>query len=364
MFNRRILLAAFTLSLAVPAVQAAEAPIRFYNWSDYIGPDTLKNFEKDSGVAVQYDVFDTNEMLEAKLLSGHSGYDLVVPSSQFLPKQIRAGAYQPLQRELLTNWKHLDPRLMARLEEADPGNKYAVPYMWGTLGIGYNVEKIRAALGENAPVDSWALVFDPANLAKLKGCGVAMLDAPVKIIPQAMHYMGMNPNSSNPEDYKKASALLQKLRPSVTYFSSSKYTTDLANGDICVAIGYSGDVMQAQSRAKDAGKNVDIRYVIPKEGANLWFDMIAIPKDSTNAKNAHALINYLLRPEVIAPVSDYVGYANPNKDATALLSPEVRDNPGIYPSDEVISKLFVSADLPAAIQRVITREWTRIKSGK
>ncbi|PTQ69377.1 MULTISPECIES: polyamine ABC transporter substrate-binding protein [unclassified Pseudomonas] len=360
----RTLLGAFCALAILPATQAAEQPIRFYNWSDYIGPDTLKNFEKDGGAPVQYDVFDTNEMLEAKLLSGHSGYDLVVPSSQFLPKQIRAGAYQPLQRELLPNWKHLDPRLMARLEAADPGNKYAVPYMWGTLGIGYNVEKIRAALGADAPVDSWALVFDPANLAKLKGCGVAFLDAPVKIIPQAMHYMGMDPNSSNPEDYKKASALLQKLRPSVTYFSSSKYTADLANGDICVAIGYSGDVMQAQTRAKEAGKNIDIRYVIPKEGANLWFDMIAIPKDSTNPAGAHALINYLLRPEVIAPVSDYVGYANPNKDATALLSPEVRDNPGIYPSDAVIAKLFVSADLPPAIQRVITREWSRIKSGQ
>lgn len=362
--HHRILLVSCITLLACATAQADDKLVRFYNWSDYIGPETLKDFQKDSGINVQYDVFDTNEMLEAKLLSGHSGYDLVVPSSQFLPKQIKAGVYQPLDRSKLTNWKHLDPRLMQRLEAADPGNKYAVPYMWGTVGIGYNYDKVRAALGDNAPLDSWDLVFKPENLAKLHGCGVAFLDAPVKIIPQAMHYLGLDPNSHNPDDYKKASALLQKLAPSVTYFHSSRYPTDLANGDICVAIGYSGDVMQAQSRAKDAGKKIDIRYVIPKEGANLWFDMLAIPSDSSNPTGALALINYLLQPQVIAPVSNYVGYANPNKDATTLLDPKVRDNPGIYPDDAVINKLFVSADLPLNIQRVITREWTRIKTGQ
>jgi len=358
------LVAALCATVIMPMAQAADQQLRMYNWSDYIGPDTLKNFEKQSSIKVQYDVFDTNEMLDAKLLSGHSGYDLVVPSSQFLSRQIRAGAFQPLQRNLLSNWNHLDPRLMKRIEAADPGNRYAVPYMWGTVGIGYNEEKIRAVLGKDAPVDSWAMVFDPKNLAKLKSCGVAFLDAPVKIIPQALLYLGLDPNSENPADYAKATALLQKLQPSVTYFHSSRYTTDLANGDICVAIGYSGDVMQAQSRAKEAGKNMDIRYSIPKEGANLWFDMVAIPKDASNVANAHALINYLLLPEVIAPISDYVGYANPNKDATAFMDPKVSGNPGIYPSDEVISHLFVSADLPEKIQRLITRDWNRIKSGQ
>ena len=363
--RKRVLFAStLTLLACATAAQADDKLVRFYNWSDYMGPDTLKNFEKDSGIKVQYDVFDTNEMLEAKLLSGHSGYDLVVPSSQFLTKQINAGVYQKLDRAQLPNWKHLDPRLMKRLEAADPGNQYAVPYMWGTVGIGYNVDKVRAALGDNAPLDSWDLIFKPENLAKLHGCGVAFLDAPVKIIPQALHYLGLNPNSSNPDDYTKASALLQKLAPSITYFNSSKYTTDLANGDICVAVGYSGDVMQAQTRAQEAGKKIDVRYVIPKEGANLWFDMLAIPRDSKNSKGAHELVNYLLRPEVIAPVSDYVGYANPNPDATPLLDPKVRDNPGIYPSDAVIEKLYVSADLPPKIQRVITREWTRIKTGQ
>ncbi|GBL56088.1 ABC transporter substrate-binding protein [Pseudomonas citronellolis] len=361
--RHRVLLASLSL-LACAVAQADDKLVRFYNWSDYMGPDTLKDFQKDSGIKVQYDVFDTNEMLEAKLLSGHSGYDLVVPSSQFLTKQIKAGVYQPLDRSKLPNWKHLDPRLMQRLEAADPGNKYAVPYMWGTVGIGYNADKVKAALGADAPVDSWDLVFKPQNLAKLHDCGVAFLDAPVKIIPQALHYLGLAPNSHNPDDYRKASALLQKLAPSVTYFHSSRYPTDLANGDICVAIGYSGDVMQAQSRAKEAGKHIDIRYVIPREGANLWFDMLAIPRDAQNPAGALALVNYLLQPQVIAPVSDYVGYANPNKDATALLDPKVRDNPGIYPSDAVIDKLFVSADLPPNIQRVITREWTRIKTGQ
>ncbi|MCL6692938.1 polyamine ABC transporter substrate-binding protein [Pseudomonas sp. R3.Fl] len=361
--RHRVLLASLSL-LACAVAQADDKLVRFYNWSDYMGPDTLKDFQKDSGIKVQYDVFDTNEMLEAKLLSGHSGYDLVVPSSQFLTKQIKAGVYQPLDRSKLPNWNHLDPRLMQRLEAADPGNKYAVPYMWGTVGIGYNADKVKAALGADAPVDSWDLVFKPQNLAKLHDCGVAFLDAPVKIIPQALHYLGLDPNSHNPDDYRKASALLQKLAPSVTYFHSSRYPTDLANGDICVAIGYSGDVMQAQSRAKEAGKHIDIRYVIPREGANLWFDMLAIPRDAQNPAGALALVNYLLQPQVIAPVSDYVGYANPNKDATALLDPKVRDNPGIYPSDAVIDKLFVSADLPPNIQRVITREWTRIKTGQ
>ena len=361
--RHRVLLASLSL-LACAIAQADDKLVRFYNWSDYMGPDTLKDFQKDSGIKVQYDVFDTNEMLEAKLLSGHSGYDLVVPSSQFLTKQIKAGVYQPLDRSKLPNWNHLDPRLMQRLEAADPGNKYAVPYMWGTVGIGYNADKVKAALGADAPVDSWDLVFKPQNLAKLHDCGVAFLDAPVKIIPQALHYLGLDPNSHNPDDYRKASALLQKLAPSVTYFHSSRYPTDLANGDICVAIGYSGDVMQAQSRAKEAGKHIDIRYVIPREGANLWFDMLAIPRDAQNPAGALALVTYLLQPQVIAPVSDYVGYANPNKDATALLDPKVRDNPGIYPSDAVIDKLFVSADLPPNIQRVITREWTRIKTGQ
>ena len=356
-------IAAFGLSVCLSA-QADDKLVRFYNWSDYMGPDTLKAFQQQSGIKVQYDVFDTNEMLEAKLLSGHSGYDLVVPSSQFLTKQIKAGIYQPLDRAKLPNWQHLDPRLMQRLEAADPGNRFAVPYMWGTVGIGYNVDKVKAALGDNAPVDSWDLVFKPENLAKLHSCGVAFLDAPVKIIPQALHYLGLDPNSTNPDDYRKASDLLQKLAPSVTYFHSSRYTTDLANGDICVAIGYSGDVMQAQSKAKEAGKPINIQYSIPKKGANLWFDMLAIPRDAQNPAGALALIDYLLRPEVIAPVSDYVGYANPNKDATPLLDAKVRDNPGIYPSDAVIEKLFVSGDLPPKIQRVITREWTRIKTGQ
>lgn len=356
--------AGLCLTALLPVAQGAAPVVKMYNWSDYIGPDTLKNFEKDSNIKVQYDIFDSNEMLEAKLLSGHSGYDLVVPSSQFLSKQIRAGAYQPLQREHLNNWKHLDPRLMKLLEAADPGNRYAVPYMWGTVGIGYNEEKVRAVLGKDVVLDSWSMVFDPANLEKLKSCAVGFLDAPLKIIPQTMLYLGLDPNSVKPDDYKKASALLMTLRPSVTYFNSSKYIADLANGDICVAIGYSGDVMQAQTRASEAGKAIDIRFLNPKEGVNLWFDMLAIPKDASNAANAHALINYFLRPEVIAPVSDYTGYANPNKDATALMDPKVSGNPSIYPSDEVISHTFVSADLPDPIQRLITREWNRIKSGQ
>ncbi len=217
--------------------------LHVYNWNDYIAEDTIANFEKESGIKVVYDVYDSNETLEAKLLAGRSGYDVVVPSNSFLAKQIKAGVYQPLDRSKLPNYQNLDPQLMKTLEVSDPGNQYAIPYLWGTIGIGYNPAKVKAALGDNAPVDSWDLLFKPENLAKLKGCGVALLDAPQKVFAQTLHYLGLDPNSQKPEDYRKASALLQQLKPSVTYFSSSKYITDLANGDVCVAMGYSGDVM-------------------------------------------------------------------------------------------------------------------------
>jgi putrescine transport system substrate-binding protein len=357
------LFAALCCVAVVPMLQAADAVVKVYNWSDYIGPDTLKNFEKDSAIKVQYDIFDTNEMLEAKLLSGHSGYDVVVPSSQFLSKQIRAGAYQPLQRGLLDNWKHLDPRLMQRLQAADPGNQYAVPYMWGTVGIGYNEEKVRAVLGKDAVLDSWSMVFDPQNLAKLKSCGVAFLDAPVKIIPQALLYLGLDPNSVKPDDYKQASKLLMTLRPSVTYFNSSKYTADLANGDICVAVGFSGDILQAENRAKEAKNGVDIGYAIPREGAAIWFDMVAMPTDAPDEKAGYAFMNYLLRPDVMAGISNYVHYANGNEQADGLIDPAIKSDTKVYPSPEMMGKLFALEAMPLNIDRIRTRVWNKIRTG-
>lgn len=349
------------LTLAVSA-QAA-GTVHIYNWSDYIGETTLADFQKETGIKPVYDVFDSNETLEGKLLAGRTGYDVVVPSNHFLGKQIKAGAFQKLDKSQLPNYSNLDPALLKRLEQNDPGNLYAVPYLWGTNGIGYNVDKVKAVLGVDK-IDSWAAVFEPENIKKLQSCGVAFLDSADEMMPTVLNYMGLNANSTNPDDYKNAEAKLLAVRPYVTYFHSSKYIADLANGDICVAIGFSGDIFQAKNRAEEAKKGVNIAYSIPKEGGALWFDMLAIPKDSANVKQAHAFINYLLKPEVIAQVSDYVGYANPNPASDKLMDQDIRSDESVYPPQEVLEKTYVSIELPPNIQRLMTRSWTKVKSGK
>lgn len=358
---RKALVAGAGLTLAL-GVQAAPT-VHLYNWSDYIGPNTLADFEQATGIKPVQDVFDSNETLEGKLLAGRTGYDVVVPSNHFLGKQIKAGAFMKLDRALLSNYANLDPALMKRLEKNDPGNQYAVPYLWGTNGIGYNVEKVKAALGVDT-IDSWAVLFEPENMKKLSQCGVAFLDSADEMLPAVLNYLGLDPNSTNPKDYQKAEQKLLAVRPYVTYFHSSKYITDLANGDICVAAGFSGDVFQAKARAEEAKKGVELAYAIPKEGGNLWFDVLAIPKDAKNAKEAHALIDYLLKPEVIAQVSDYVGYANPNLKAGALMDQGVYKDPAVYPSQAVLDRMFVNAELPPKVQRLMTRSWTKVKSGK
>ena len=361
-FLRKTLIAtAATLGLA-GTVQAAPT-VHIYNWTDYIGETTLADFKKATGINTGYDVFDSNETLEGKLLAGRTGYDVVVPSNHFLGKQIKAGAFQKLDRKQLPNWQNLDPALLKQLEKNDPGNQYSVPYLWGTNGIGYNVEKIKQVLGVDH-IDSWAAVFEPENMKKLSACGVAFLDSPDEMIPAMLNYLGLDPNSTNLDDYKKAEEKLLAVRPYVTYFHSSKYIGDLANGDICVATGFSGDILQAADRADEAGKGVEIVYSIPKEGANLWFDMLAVPVDAKNVTEAHAFINYLLDPEVIAKVSDYVGYANPNVKAGEFMDPEVRNDESVYPPQAVLDNLFVSSELPANVQRAMTRSWTKVKSGK
>ena len=349
------------LSLAFSA-QAADT-VHIYNWSDYIGESTLADFEAATGIKPIYDVFDSNETLEGKLLAGRTGYDVVVPSNHFLGKQIKAGAFQKLDKSQLPNYSNLDPVLLKRLEKNDPGNQYAVPYLWGTNGIGYNVEKIKAVLGVDK-IDSWAMVFEPENMKKLSKCGVAFLDSPDEMFPAVLNYMGLDPNTTDEKLYKQAEAKLLKVRPYVTYFHSSKYISDLANGNICVAVGYSGDVFQAKARAEEAGKGVTLQYAIPKEGGNLWFDMLAIPADAPDAKQGHAFINYLLKPEVIAKVSDYVGYANPNPQSGELMDQDVRNDEAVYPPQAVQDKLYVNVELPPKVQRLMTRSWTRVKSGK
>lgn len=355
----------FTLSLlAISTGVLAEPNVRIYNWFDYIAPDTLKNFKKETGIEPKYDVYDSNEVLQAKLLSGNSGYDITVSSDSFLDNYLKAGVFQKLDKNKLPNWKNLNPALLKVLESKDPGNQYAMPYMWGTNGIGYNVDKVRAALGENAPVDSWELIFNPDNLAKLKDCGVAFLDSPTEVIPEVLHYLGLSPNSHNPDDYAKAEAHLLKLQPYIRYFNSSKFVTDLANGDVCVALAWSGGVMQAAARATEAGNGVKVEYRIPKEGTAAWFDVLTIPKDAKNLDQAYAFLNYLLRPEVVAPISDHVEYANPNQAADTLVSERLRNNPNVYPTAEMQAKLYSVEMLPAKLERIRTRTWVKIKTGR
>ncbi|MFO1377329.1 MAG: polyamine ABC transporter substrate-binding protein [Steroidobacteraceae bacterium] len=342
---------------------AEEQVLNVYNWSDYIDKSTIPEFQKRTGIKVVYDVFDSNEVLETKLLTGKTGYDVVVPSASFLERQIKAGVFMKLDRSKLTNFRDLDADLMKRVALHDPGNQYAVPYLWGTTGIGYNVDKVKKALGD-VPVDSWALLFDPKNAAKLEGCGLVLLDAPSEVVDSALIYLGKDPNSENADDLKAVEELLMKIRPYVRYLHSSQYINDLANGEICAALGWSGDVFQAKSRAEEAGKGVHVGYSIPKEGAIMWFDMLAIPADAKHPDNAHKFINYLLEPAVIAKVSNYVAYANPNALATAMVDEAVRKNPAIYPNDEVRQKLFPHLAESSEFSRLLNRSWTRFRTGQ
>lgn len=352
------------LAIMAGATLADQRELRVYNWADYILPSVPKDFAKETGINVTWDTFDTNESLEAKLLTGHSGYDLVVPSNQFLDTQIKAGVFQKLDRSKLPNWQHQDPELLKLLDQNDPGNQYAIPYMYGTVLIGFNPSKVKAALGDDAPLDSWDLVFKPENMEKLKSCGVAMLDSASEILPLALHYLVLDPNSQNPADYEKAKALMMKIRPYVTYFNSAKYMTDIANGDICVAIGYSGSFYQFGNRAKEAGNGVVVDWRLPKEGAPIWFDTFAIPKSAKNVDEAHAFLNTLLDPNVIAPISDFLGYPNANKDALALINQDITGNPNLTPTPEALKTLYVVQPLPQKLERVRTRVWTSIKSDK
>jgi len=354
-----------TTPSATPAVVTDdEKVLNIYNWSDYIAEDTIANFEKETGIKVTYDVFDSNELLEAKMVSGNTGYDLVVPSLQYLARQVQAGVFQPLDKSKLSNYGNLDPEIMARIAKLDPDNAHALNWLWGTTGIGYNVAKVEAALGPNAPVDSWDLVFKPEYISKLKSCGVAVLDTPGELIPIALNYLGEDPNSTDEAVIRKAEALLTKVRPYITEFNSSEYINELANGDICVAIGWSGDVFQAASRAEEAKNGIEIKYNIPKEGAPMWFDMIAIPKDAKHPLNAHLFLNYILRPEVMAGITNYVAYANANKASTPMIDKSVLENPGVYPPADTMAKLFTFAVVPPDTDRLYTRIWTKLKTGK
>ncbi|MCY4124723.1 MAG: polyamine ABC transporter substrate-binding protein [Pseudomonas sp.] len=360
----KTLLAAALMGAVVGAVQAEDKVLNVYNWSDYIAPDTIAKFEKESGIKVKYDVFDSNETLEAKLLAGKSGYDIVVPSNNFLAKQIKAGVYQELDRTQLPNWKNLDEDLLKAVGDAsDPENKHAFPYMWGSIGIGYNPEKVKAALGVDK-IDSWDVVFKPENIAKLKSCGVSFLDAPTEMLPAALHYLGLPTNSTKKEDLKAAEDLFLKIRPTITNIHSCKYIRDLANRNICLAVGYSGDLEQSKTRAHEAGDKVKLDYVIPKEGAGTFYDMVAMPKDAEHKEAAYKFMDFLMQPQVMAEITNAVRFPNGNKAATAFVDKDITSDPSIYPSAEVKKNLYAIAAPEAAVQRVITRSWTKIKSGK
>jgi len=359
---------ASTSTAVTPATAAAPTAepkvLNVLNWSDYIAPDTIANFERDSGIKVTYDVFDSNEMLEAKLMTGNSGYDVVVPSLTFLARQIQAGVFMPLDKSRLTNYGNLDPQIQALIAKNDPGNTHAVNYLWGTTGIGYNVEMVKQRLGADAPLDDWKIFFEPEYLSKLTDCGVYVLDTPSEVLPVALLYLGEQPNSFDPAVIQKGVDLMMKIRPHITQFHSSQVIDALANGDACMAIAWSGDVLQAASRADEAAKGVKVGYSIPKQGAPLWFDMMAIPKDAKHPQNAHAFIDYLLRAEVMAGISNYVTYASANAASLPMVDAAVRDDPRIYPTAAVMTTLFSLAVLPPEVDRLFNRAWTTLKTSQ
>ncbi|MFD1745967.1 polyamine ABC transporter substrate-binding protein [Rhizobium helianthi] len=357
------ILALATAAFASTTVLAQDREVRVYNWSDYIDPAVIDDFTKETGIKVVYDVFDDNSLLETKLLAGGSGYDVVVPTGPFLQRQIKAGVYRELDKSKLTNLGNMWPEIMQRLAKYDKDNAHAVNYMWGTTGIGYNVEKVKAVLGD-VPIDSWDIIFKPENAEKLKACGLNVLDAPDETFAVALNYLKKNPDSKDAADLRAAGEVYNKIRPYATSINSAAYINDLANGDICITIGWSGDILQAKSRAEEAKNGVNINYVIPKEGTYMWFDNLAIPADAKNVEEAHEFINYLMRPEVIAKASNYVQYANGNLASQKFIDKEILDNPSVYPTKEVLDRLFTISPYEGKSQREATSIWTKFKNGR
>jgi putrescine transport system substrate-binding protein len=350
-----------------PAVKIATGTdakvVHVYNWANYIEPSLLEKFTAETGIKVVYDVYDSNELLESKLMAGKAGYDVVVPTASGLERQVDAGVFRKLDRALLPNWSHLDPEILARVAQHDPGNQHAVDYMWGTTGIGYNEGKVKAIMAD-APVDSWRLLLDPAIAAKFKDCGISILDGPTDVLPGVLAYLGRDPTSESVEDLERAEATLMAIRPYIRMIHSSNYIDALANGEICIALGWSGDVLQARDRAAEAGLDHVIKYYVPKEGTIIWFDLLAIPQDAPHPENAHAFINFLQRPEVAAANSNFINYANGNSASFGLIDETVRNDPAIYPPADVRAKLFPDLAESEEFSRLLNRSWTRFVTGK
>ncbi len=337
--------------------------LNLYIWSDYLAPNTLPDFEKQTGIKVNASYFDTNETLETRLLAGHSGFDIVVPTASYFERQIKAGVYLTLDKSRLPNLKNMDSALMAKVAQHDPDNAHGIIYAWGTNGIGYNEKMIKELLPD-APLDSWRLVFDPTIASKVAKCGISVLDSPAEMMRAVLNYLGKDPNSQKPEDLVAADETLSKIRPFIRNINSSEYIEALANGDLCLAVGYNGDVLQARDRARDANKGIEIKYMVPKEGSIVWFDMLAIPKDAPDPDSAYAYMNYIMTPQVSADISSFKRYATANAAAQELVAPAVRNDPGIYPPPDMLQKLAVQlADSPDQT-RAITRMWQKFKTGQ
>ena len=354
--------------IKAPAQAIKDRVVNVYNWSDYVESSVLADFTAQTGIKVRYDTFDSNDTLETKLLAGKSGYDVVVPTAYFLERQIKAGVFQKLDKTQLPNIVNVWPAIAQRLSRYDPGNLYAVNYMWGTTGIGFNVKKVREVLGRDIPIEaamaSWDTVFKPETLAKYKDCGVYMLDSSDDILPAALRYLGLDPNSNIDAELERAAALMIQVRPSVRKFHSSEYLDALATGRACLVIGWSGDIKQAQKRAVEAKSSVEIRYAIPGGGAQMWFDNFAIPSDAKNAAEAHAFINYLLRPEVAAKNTNFLSYANGNLPSQKLIDPAILNDPTVYPDEKTMQQLYTITAHDQKTQRLMNRLWTRIKTGR
>lgn len=357
-------LAALASALLIdPAPARAAGEVRIYNWSDYIDPAILEEFTAKTGVKVVYDTYDNNEILETKLLAGKTGYDIVVPTATFLARQIQAGVFQPLDKSKLPNWKNLDEDLHARVAKFDPDNSHAFIYMWGTSGIAYNVDKVKRALGTDT-IDSWSVLFDPQYTSKLRNCGIYMLDAADDVFATVLRWMGEDPDSKDTKLLEKAAEQLRKVRPHIRKFHSSETINAMAGGEICIAMMYSGDAGIARTRGAEAARKQEIRYVVPKEGALLWFDMMAMPKDAPNPDNAHLFMNYIMEPEVIAKASNFVTYPNGNREGMKLVDPEIAADPNLFPTPEIKEKLFVITPHDQRSQRVLTRLWTSVTKGR
>lgn len=369
MTTRTTLTAILTATLSIPSLfipvtaQAEEKVLNFYNWPDYIDPAVIKAFEQETGIKVNYDVYDSNEVLEAKMMTSGSGYDVVVPAGSFLERQAKAGIYTQIDHSKLSNYDNLDKDLLSKIAEHDPDNQHNVPYTWGTVGLGYNIEMIKARIGD-MPTNTLDLIFKPELAAKFADCGINILDSPAEVTSIALNYLGLDPNSEKKSDLKKASKLMKSVRPHIKQFASNKYIADLANGDICLALGYNGDIGQAQMRADEAGQNISLQYVIPKEGTLAWFDLMAIPKDAPHPEAAYQFINYLLKGESGAGISNYAYFAVPNLASEPFLLDEVKNDSSLYPSDEVKQRLFTQKAHSAKYDRLLSRAWTNLKTNR